>query len=143
MANIKKTITVYTACDEVTGTLDESTINNPYLEYTAKIKAYNPNYPENKKCICGHSYGRHFDSYEDMAPVGCKYCSCNEFVPAEEAPLTELSVRAYNCLRVNKIETVEQLLETPDEKIRGLRNIGQRAADEVIAFKNLVKENKG
>lgn len=28
---------------------------------------------------CGHPYHRHFDSYEDMAPVGCKYCSCSTF----------------------------------------------------------------
>lgn len=35
---------------------------------------YDPNFGDNKKCECGHSYYRHFDSYDDMAPVGCKYC---------------------------------------------------------------------
>lgn len=30
-------------------------------------------------CKCGHPYHRHFDSYEDMAPVGCKYCQCRIF----------------------------------------------------------------
>ncbi len=30
-------------------------------------------------CACGHPYHRHFDSYEDMRPVGCKYCDCREF----------------------------------------------------------------
>jgi hypothetical protein len=30
-------------------------------------------------CFCGHSYYRHFDSYEDMEPVGCKYCECMSF----------------------------------------------------------------
>ena len=47
-------------------------------------KQYNPNYGDNKLCKCGHTYYRHFDSYEGMNPVGCKYCSCDEFVPVEE-----------------------------------------------------------
>jgi len=29
---------------------------------------------------CGHAYYRHFDTYADMEPVGCKYCSCDAFV---------------------------------------------------------------
>jgi hypothetical protein len=29
---------------------------------------------------CEHPYERHFDTYEDMRPVGCKYCNCQEFV---------------------------------------------------------------
>ena len=34
-------------------------------------------------CECGHAYYRHFDSYQGMSPVGCKYChgQCNGFVP--------------------------------------------------------------
>ncbi|QIN94725.1 hypothetical protein PP460_gp077 [Streptomyces phage Muntaha] len=28
---------------------------------------------------CEHVYHRHFDSYEDMEPVGCKYCDCFHF----------------------------------------------------------------
>ena len=31
-------------------------------------------------CQCGHPYERHFDSHEDMSPVGCKYCECERFV---------------------------------------------------------------
>lgn len=30
-------------------------------------------------CLCGHSYYRHFDSWEDMEPIGCKYCECFNF----------------------------------------------------------------
>jgi hypothetical protein len=30
-------------------------------------------------CRCGHSYRRHFDSYEGMSNVGCKYCFCRRF----------------------------------------------------------------
>jgi len=40
---------------------------------------YDRKYGDDRKCKCGHSYYRHFDSYEDMEPVGCKYCGCFEF----------------------------------------------------------------
>lgn len=35
-------------------------------------------------CICGHTYHRHFDTYEDMRPIGCKYCGCHCFVKNAE-----------------------------------------------------------
>lgn len=35
-------------------------------------------------CICGHTYHRHFDTYENMRPVGCKYCGCDFFVKKAE-----------------------------------------------------------
>ena len=35
---------------------------------------YDPYFGDNRLCTCGHPYYRHFDTYEDMAPVGCKYC---------------------------------------------------------------------
>lgn len=40
---------------------------------------YDPNFGDCKLCKCGHQYHRHFDSYENMSPVGCKYCRCNVF----------------------------------------------------------------
>jgi len=41
---------------------------------------YDPNFGDDKECAdCGHSYERHFDTYEDMRPVGCKYCNCQRF----------------------------------------------------------------
>lgn len=43
-------------------------------------RVYDENFGDDKKCSCGHSYYRHFDSYDDMKPVGCKYCSCSGFV---------------------------------------------------------------
>lgn len=39
-------------------------------------KPYDPEFGDYKQCICGHPYHRHFDSYENMLPVGCKYCRC-------------------------------------------------------------------
>lgn len=56
--------------------------NLPYIikERIVVDMAYNPEYGDNRICTCGHPYHRHFDSYEDMEPCGCKYCSCDEFV---------------------------------------------------------------
>lgn len=38
--------------------------------------AYDPNFGDDRICGCGHVYYRHFDTYEKMAPAGCKYCTC-------------------------------------------------------------------
>ena len=40
---------------------------------------YNPRYGNDRLCVCGHPYYRHFDTYDDMEDVGCKYCGCFEF----------------------------------------------------------------
>lgn len=39
---------------------------------------YDPEYGDDRLCQCGHPYYRHFDTYDGMASVGCKYCSCDE-----------------------------------------------------------------
>lgn len=59
-------------------------MENPYIdeEVVNVVRRYNPKYGDEKLCICGHSYYRHFDPYENMEPVGCKYCECFEFVEA-------------------------------------------------------------
>ncbi len=36
---------------------------------------YDENFGDNKLCLCGHPYYRHFDTYDHMSAVGCKYCS--------------------------------------------------------------------
>ncbi len=36
------------------------------------------------RCTCGHAYHRHFDGYDDNAPVGCKYCNCDVFIDNKE-----------------------------------------------------------
>ena len=42
---------------------------------------YDTNFGDDKECKCGHQYYRHFDTYDDMYPIGCKYCngSCETF----------------------------------------------------------------
>lgn len=56
--------------------------DKPYLEVpvTVIMRKYNPEYGDERICECGHSYYRHFDSYDDNAPVGCKYCLCDTFI---------------------------------------------------------------
>lgn len=56
--------------------------SDPYL-VTSKVvfsHNYNPDYGDDNMCKCGHRYYRHFDSYDDMENVGCKYCDCFEFM---------------------------------------------------------------
>lgn len=59
-----------------------SSPDSPYLEYEYKevIRKYNPNYGDNRMCICGHQYHRHFDFYDGIERTGCKYCGCDNFV---------------------------------------------------------------
>lgn len=53
----------------------------PYLitERVVVDRHYNPEYGDDELCRCGHEYYRHFDTWEDMHPCGCKYCDCGEF----------------------------------------------------------------
>lgn len=58
-------------------------LNGPYLLHAvhrvAIARQWNPSYDQDAECVCGHSYHRHFDSYENMLPIGCKYCGCGAF----------------------------------------------------------------
>lgn len=59
-------------------------MNSPYI-VTKKVvstRAYNPDYGDERVCICGHTYYRHFDSWEEMDACGCKYCECRTFIEA-------------------------------------------------------------
>lgn len=64
--------------------LDIPTEGNPPYIYTVTVdvsKRWNDEYDQDAECKCGHPYYRHFDSYEQMENVGCKYCRCDEFKP--------------------------------------------------------------
>jgi DNA-directed RNA polymerase subunit alpha len=45
----------------------------------------------------------------------------------------QLSVRAYNCLKKAKINTIGDLLEYSPEKLQELKNFGRKSADEVFS----------
>lgn len=40
---------------------------------------WDENHDQTAQCTCGHQYHRHFDSWEDNEPIGCKYCLCDTF----------------------------------------------------------------
>jgi hypothetical protein len=54
-----------------------------YVTVTQVHRKHNPNFGDDRKCQCGHTYYRHFDSYDEMYPCGCKYCECDEFKEAK------------------------------------------------------------
>ena len=55
-----------------------------YKGLNSQKKEYNPKFDSDAVCECGHAYYRHFDSYENNEPVGCKYCSCYHFTLAKK-----------------------------------------------------------
>lgn len=63
-----------------------STEEQPYIETTRIVVEthYNSKYGDDRICVCGDPYYRHFDTYEDMYPCGCKYCDCYTFKEREE-----------------------------------------------------------
>jgi hypothetical protein len=56
----------------------------PYISHVvvSTEQRYNPEYGDERICTCGHVYRRHFDTYDNMAAIGCKYCQCRTFVEA-------------------------------------------------------------
>jgi hypothetical protein len=62
----------------------------PYVIEMIEVKRYNPRYGDDRVCDCGHQYRRHFDTYEDMRPVGCKYCDCYTFSEEKQRRILEL-----------------------------------------------------
>lgn len=75
-------------------------MEEPYIieEIVIKKKRYNPNYGNDKVCECSHTYDRHFDGYENMKAVGCKYCECDEFKPQPD-------FRELVCRDIDKIKS--------------------------------------
>lgn len=62
-------------------------MEKPYLTKIKVIKQttrkWNSKYDQDAICECGHFYYRHFDSYDNMFPCGCKYCGCYIFKKIE------------------------------------------------------------
>lgn len=94
--------------------------DKPYIEVPInKVeRKYNPKYGDNRMCTCGHPYYRHFDTYEQMANVGCKYCGCFEFTESKATTLREILIEQTN-RRINKENqiNVDELSRLDDRKI--------------------------
>ena len=71
--------------------------DKPYITKRRIVieKFYNKDFGDDKVCGCGHAYYRHFDTYEQMYPCGCKYCSCGEW-HAEETDVDREDKERYN-----------------------------------------------
>ena len=118
-------------------------IQPPYIEEQEIIihRRYNPNYGNNRLCICGHVYYRHFDSYTDMENVGCKYCSCGDFKEfAGEYSVIDTFVRE------NAPEKYKELQENRAQFLKQYNITGRSApmtmADSQQAFnENLLEEH--
>jgi hypothetical protein len=92
---MKELIAKYEA-EQLNSNGDVDCKNLPYLEEVSvhTDKKYNPNFGDDKICKCGHPYYRHFDSYEMMETVGCKYCGCYLFEEALGSE-KEITIQQY------------------------------------------------
>lgn len=66
--------------------IKEATKDHPYLATIRNevVLTYNQQYGDYRVCQCTHVYVKHFDTYEEMAVVGCKYCDCETFTERKE-----------------------------------------------------------
>jgi hypothetical protein len=73
-------------------------LEKPYLIETKILttRVYNEQYGDYRECKCGHDYERHFDSYMEMDPCGCKYCACDDFKENMETTPSILQELDYN-----------------------------------------------
>src|SRR5215472_14038878 len=72
----------------------------------------------------------HFDESIQKPDADAPKTSQNRLMdtPIEEL---DLSVRAFNCLKANEIQTVGQLLQKKEEELLALRNFGRKSLDEI------------
>lgn len=100
---------------------------------------YNPEYGDNRLCKCGHTYDRHFDSYDDMYPVGCKYCACSKF---EEMTWADLSIYAKNVLEwsENVINDNHDIMEIMVGQYFDRPSFGKKGTTHILITRELFNE---
>jgi hypothetical protein len=64
-------------CDTCSKRLNECQCYPPQWKWMPYC--YYPEFGDDRVCKCGHVYYRHFDPFEEMDLVGCKYCDCHIF----------------------------------------------------------------
>lgn len=136
---MKKLIAKYES-DELT----HITPQQPYITtVTVKTKyEYNPDFGDDRPCICGHPYYRHFDTYEDMTPVGCKYCQCHTFI--EYTNTSDENNNMTNHITYTKDEAIKAAQEFIHHLNRLEETYGLKIdADNSLPFLSFIsKENK-
>lgn len=95
-------------------------LSGPYLiEFKVEEeRKYNREYGDDKVCRCGHPYYRHFDTYEDMDPVGCKYCGCDEFKP-EPSEMVKKFQEYLDNMTEEEVEEMRAKYFPPDTRPKG------------------------
>lgn len=85
----------------------------PYIEKKRIVvdRKHNPKYDQNKLCECGHAYHRHFDSYDDMRAIGCKYCDCFTFKRKMNVINYIVKVREQGGYKTYNCEIKEDVIE--------------------------------
>lgn len=76
-----------------------------------KRAVYNPTFGDERLCVCGHHYRRHFDTHDNMVPAGCKYCQCasetfREATVQEIENGLEMLFAGRDLLRFSQLEAV-------------------------------------
>jgi len=95
---------------------------------TIKNRKYNPKFGDDKVCECGHPYYRHFDSYEQMDPVGCKYCQCYEFKEDDGTKVTVLFPGGFKPMHQGHLNLIQEYTQKHKvEKIKIL--VGPKERD--------------
>ena len=72
---------------DITRFADTPDANPATIPFAVYSKSYRDDCDKTGRlCKCKHEYYRHFDTYDDMRPVGCKYCDCSTFTPKKKKP---------------------------------------------------------
>jgi hypothetical protein len=79
MAKVIERFVMDESLDNITVRVDILDVKIAMEDLLKEYDAYDPIFGDDKECKCGHPYYRHFDTYDKMAPIGCKYCECREF----------------------------------------------------------------
>jgi hypothetical protein len=91
----------------------------PYIEIHKVVLFYNPEYGDNRECECGYPHYRHFDTYENMETVGCKYCKCFYF----KEKLDLVKVRKDKIQKILKNRIMKNLLKELEERLSYLKTL--------------------
>lgn len=80
MKGLEKSIPIHVSTDDVEQIYKDFEASRlPKVEQDFGV--YDENFGDDKICKCGHPYYRHFDTYDHMSHVGCKYCECFTWKP--------------------------------------------------------------
>ena len=92
--------------------------------------------PEEAVSLAAELFTKHLDLFVHFGESIVKREADTEVSPKNQlmnTPIEELdlSVRAFNCLKANEIQTVGQLLQKREEELLALRNFGRKSLDEI------------